>query len=291
MVGSRLDAVRDPLGPVIAYLADLKRGGRVDAWLTRSAAFAQIDVPPAMLERLIAMDGVFQARFASSLGVAMAAHGVQHDGTLAEALSVMGRQRVHCIGAMVGIDLVTTELCRKAGIAPRPLVMQAVATAGAAAHLAERSKAGQPSIARLAGLYMRIGIPLLAGLHGAKYQAVWQSLAGGSCSVAEAERTAFGYSHEVVGATTSQFWPLPPAIVDGMNVHRREIRALAGVPFCVSVGSIIAHQMGLDGGAANSPPELPLSSLERVGIDGNDLAALADEISVDISLAGKMLDA
>jgi hypothetical protein len=250
-----------------------------------------MDVPPAMLERLTAMDGVFQTRFSGSLAVAMAAHGVQYDGTLSEALSVMGRQRVHCIGAMVGIDLVTTELCRKAGVAPRPLVLQAVATAGAAAHLAERSKASQPGVAKLAGLYVRIGIPLLAGLHGPKYQAVWQSLAGGSCSVAEAERTAFGYSHEVVGAASSQFWPLPPAVVDAMNVNRREIRALAGVPFCVAVGSIIAHQMGLDGGAAISPPELPMDALERVGVDAANLAALADEISNDLTLAGKMLDA
>lgn len=291
MVGSRLDGARDPLGPVNAYLAELKRGGRVDAWMTRAAAFAQTDIAPAMLDRLVAMDGVFQTRFTHSLGVAMAAHGVIHDGTLNEALSIMGQERVHCIGVMVGIDLVTTELCRKAGIAARPLMMNAIATAGAAAHVAERANSGRPAVARIAGLYMKIGVPLLAGLHGAKYLAAWQSLAGGSSSIAEAERVIFGYSHEVVGAATTQFWPLPPAIIDGMNPNRREIRALGGVPFCVAAGSIIAHQMGLDCGAANTPPELPMDALERAGINGAGLAALAEEISADISLAEKMLDA
>jgi hypothetical protein len=291
MVGSRLDATRDPLGPVLVYLAELKRGGKVDAWLTRAAAFAQMDIAPAMLERLIGMDATFQTRLAHSLKVAMDSHGVQHDGTLSSAYTVMGQDRVHAIGAMVGIDLVATELCRKTGIAPRPLVLQAVATAGAAAVIAERGRCCAPAEARLGGVFAKIGIPLLAGFCGEKYYAMWQSLAGGSCSISDAERMNFGVSHETVGSASTQFWALPALVVEAMNPKRQDIQSLAGVPFCVAVASAIVHQMGVDGGAANTPPDLPAGALERIGIGESEIAILANEISAGVTLAERMLGA
>jgi HD-like signal output (HDOD) protein len=277
------------MGLVTAYVAELKKGGRPDACLTRAAVFTQAQIPLAMLDRLISMDSAFNTRFYQSLSLVFEAHGVAFSKSLQDAINSLGEGRFKSMGVLTAIDLVAFDLCRKVGLPARMIVMRSVATSAASTHIAERYQGVDACQARVAGMLRHVGLPIIAAVNGEKYKAVWEALAGGAASISEAEKYAFGYTHETVGGLVVQQWAMPPFIAEAMNPSKRPLAELTGVTYCVEAGSIMAHQLGFDGGAANTPPALPLSELARVGITENDLAKLADEVSAEVNLCSQML--
>lgn len=277
-----MDAAANPLAPLVAYLEDLKQGGKVDSWLCRAATLAQEEPPtPAMLERLIGIEPQLNTRVRAILAEEMRTIGSRFGGSFVEATANLGLERVQRVCLAACLELWTEELCKGSGVRAQPLVAQAVAVSAASSRLAERLVMISRSVAMTGGMLRHLGQPFLVGLTKAGYREVFKAVAGTARPVHEAEAEKFGFDHRAGGVAVAKLWGFPPHVASAI-LACHPISETIDISWCVVAGEAIAHQLGYDGGAANSPPELPLARLESVGIRMDDVARLSMEVAEEV---------
>lgn len=284
MSGSRLDAAANPLAPLVAFLGELKQGGKLDSWLCRAATLAQEEPPtPAMLERLIGIEPMLHARVRALLSQELKAAGVRSDGSFEDVNQKLGTERVQRTCLLACLELWTEELCKGSGVKPKPIVSRALAIAVASARLAERLVMVSRSAAMTGGLLRHLGQPFLVGLVKGGYRSVLQAVAGTRRSVNEAEAELLGFDHRSAGVAVAKLWGFPAHVASAVTAGH-PISATIDISWCVIAGEAIAHQLGYDGGAANNPPDLPMERLESVGIRMDDIARLSLEVATEVQV-------
>ncbi|MEJ5170278.1 MAG: HDOD domain-containing protein [Fimbriimonadales bacterium] len=284
MSASRLDAAANPLAPLVAYLGELKQGGKVDSWLCRAATLAHEEPPtPAMLERLIGIEPLLNARVRALLTQELKAAGLRSDGSFQDANQKLGTERVQRTCLLACVELWTEELCKGSGVKPRPPVAQALAISIASARLAERLVMVSRSAAMTGGLLRHLGQPFLIGMAQGRYRSILAAVAGTSRSVLDAEAELLGFDHRAAGLVVGKLWSFP-SHVTAATTAAHPVPQTIDISWCVVAGEAIAHQLGYDGGAANNPPDLPIDRLESVGIRTEDIAQLSMEVAAEVQV-------
>ncbi|MCX7800471.1 MAG: HDOD domain-containing protein [Fimbriimonadales bacterium] len=287
MSGSRLDAAANPLAPLVVYLGELKQGGKVDSWMCRAATLAHEEPPtPAMLERLIGIEPQLNVRVRSLLAEELRAAGARFGGSFVDAAGKLGMERLQRVCLLACLELWTEEQCKGSGVKAKPLVAQALAISVASMRLADRLVMVSRSAAMSGGLLRHLGQPFLIGLAKASYRGVLEAVAGTSRSIQEAETEAFGFNHRAGGVAVAKMWGFPPHGTSAI-LACHPISQTIDISWCVVAGEAIAHQLGYDGGAANSPPDLPVDRLESVGIRMDDVARLSMEVANEVQVYSK----
>lgn len=189
--------------------------------------------------------------------------------TVTQAVTVVGRARLRS----VAMEAATYGLLeRSPAIGPglrAELHSHAVAVAGLAAALAERS-GDDADAAHLAGLLHDIGKVVLPMAFGEARLAAALDGAAWGAERAERERAHLGLDHAAAGAALAEAWDLPPAVVTAIRRHHDA--GAGGVTGCVQAANELTQVLA----GRRTAPDLLMEALGALGIDVETLGELVD---------------
>ena len=139
-------------------------------------------------------------------------------------------------------------------------------------------------VAYTAGLIHDIGKVALASLLAERFQEVVERVRSHGQPFAEAEREVLGTDHAEVGALVAERWGLAPVLREVIRHHHdpgaetSDPRLAALVRVADAICSIVGIGAGLDGTDARLDPE----DLNTLGLEGDRLEAVLDEVMARI---------
>ncbi len=146
--------------------------------------------------------------------------------------------------------------------------------------LAEKAAPDLTDVAYTAGLIHDIGKVALASLLAERFQEVVERVRSRGQPFVEAEREVLGTGHPEVGALVAERWGLPPALREVIRHHhdpgaRTSNPRLAAL---VRLGDAVCSIMGIGAGLDGTDARMDPADLEALGLDGDRLQAVLDEV-------------
>jgi len=209
-----------------------------------------------------------------------------------EAVTRLGFYEVYCVvAALIGARAMSLGKA-KGGMDVGSLWRHSVVTAVAAATLARRVREAE-AVAFTAGLLHDIGKQVFSSAEGATYANLLKQTGAYGRGLADAEQTAFGVSHAVLGAKLLGRWGLPGSVVVTALHHHgspRLAEPFAQMAATVSLANDLAHQM-ID----QTPPTPDLAScnpdaVTLLQLSAEDVGPLIEEIQTDLQRVESLLE-
>lgn len=212
--------------------------------------------------------------------------------SLAEAVQRLPRG---LLGEVAATALVAREV-RGLSIGPlegENLWRHALVIAAAAELCARCLYAAIGSTVFLAGLLHDLGVVVMHGAHGARYEALLKRAARDKRPLVELERAEFGETHAEQMRTRALEWGFPGAVCEVVRWHDEPLRA----PAEVRAPAALVHAAHIIAGGQLSPwsdvPHSPAHDrfLREIGLDGDDISdivcLLASRVKEYLQLLGE----
>jgi putative nucleotidyltransferase with HDIG domain len=206
--------------------------------------------------------------------------GAEASDDIFEAVTRLGFYDVYqVVAALLGARAMAMWQT-KGGLNINDLWQHSLASAIAAGKLAKRTDESE-AVAYMAGLLHDIGKLVFASVEGARYADLVRAARKSGTSLREAERTAFGVDHALVGQQLLVRWGLPGSLTEAIGLHEDlpQIGQPCGrLTAIVMIASELAAHAGSGGSLVQIVPSLHPAVMELLGITDNDVPLLLAEI-------------
>jgi HD-like signal output (HDOD) protein len=228
-----------------------------------------LDSSAARLGRLIEIDPSLTAhvmRLANS-----AFYGLSTRVTsAARAVSVLGFSMVRSIAAGIATGVLNADA---AGL-PAGFWEHSVGTAVAASLLAPRAGCNAADAFSM-GILHDVGSALLYRLDPEAYEMAVNRTITGASSLVQAERDAFGISHDVAAGRVFSAWSFPPELVEAIALHHQP-----ALPPMTPMARLLAAAEELAHWLPDAPRHEPYlaGAMEAIGVGHDELASLLEQL-------------
>ncbi|MBX3118381.1 MAG: HDOD domain-containing protein [Fimbriimonadaceae bacterium] len=278
MSGSRLDSDHERVQAVWLTAKKLTQHPMIEGLIGRTVMFAQVEPQRAsIMERLIAPDNPIHPSLKAALDVF-----VPGEESINAKSEQLGDVKATAIALAVCYHQVIRVLSPIAGLDSSAVFKQAVAVATASEIFAERSCRFPPIEAFGAGLFHHLGVILMGVTHNQSYRGLLSAVKESHGNLADAEKKAYGYSHDETATVIGEACNLPAHIQDGMVWHDAEPSGQRTVGLCVSLAVRHCHSMGFDAGLSDTIPALAPTGLRCVGVGEHNSDRIAELIRTQV---------
>jgi putative nucleotidyltransferase with HDIG domain len=207
-------------------------------------------------------------------------------GSVREAITLLGINRVYELGAMAAVEAVVPERLPGYGIDAAAYWCHSVAVGVLSERLTRDKKLATPALTFTAGLMHDIG-KLVISEYLAKVQAALQDeMIRRNRSLIESEREVLGVDHGEIGADIARSWNLPEEVAlvagahhdpDGVNGGKGDIMV-----DLVHIADCLAHSLGFGTDIGELHRTLRVAAMERLELKAADLERVASRCIAEI---------
>lgn len=198
---------------------------------------------------------------------------------LSEAVIVLGMRTVRNLALVASSYPFMVKEVPGYKLGPKDLWKHGFGVAVGAQLIAKLSKKVNDEEAFTAGLLCDIGKIALSIWFEDKTEAMAQFAVAKEMSFTQAEHLLLGYTHAEVGAHMALTWNLPESIVKSIRYHHYPGAAETQEPIvdCVHVADYLTMMLGFGLGGDGMQYEFDPTTLERLGLDANDLDGIVND--------------
>ena len=209
--------------------------------------------------------------------------------TIHDAITLLGFRTVRNLAttsALIGLF----DQTKDAHFDVAPFWRHALACAVCARELAPHLKV-DPDQAYAAGLLHDVGRLVLVTQFQPQYESTMAYRATHDCRLLEAEQTALGLTHALVGELVARQWKLPQVIELAIAGHHApSISEMPAATFVVMAADIIAHALDFSNDPFDLVPSIPVGFLAKLGIDEPTLFKVFDSAEKQFGAASLLLN-
>lgn len=241
------------------------------------ASFGKEEMDIGHLSRQISWDQALTARL---LRVANSSfYGMQSRvASINDAVVLLGFRAVRSMVLAVSVNGVfRAEHCP--GFDPQAYIRHSIAT-GLAARALALVTGRNPELAFTAGILHDIGELALASCFAEQYAQVLAYREQHDCPLVIAERDVLGIDHAAVGGMLSAIWRFPPSLHSAAADHHSPSGATAdSLADITHVADAIAHSLGLSMTADEMVLPLDQTAWQRLGLDGEKITRVLQQVT------------